>query len=287
MGPKLFDLPILLALAYLGMGYLSWVLAVVILGCQNGQLSGRKIVLLPLTASVVMTGLGLFHGRGLGRHRSRLGVARLRLVLWSADEQLLGLVFHCLHFLSAIRVVSQKPSDHPIAAKLLASRYLVLCRVRSGESPGCGPLVSGRRLRGRCRQTVGHPRHSLGISPGLHLFHDAPQSDGLGQSLQTSRTILETGSSGCSKRVTGKPEVFRKLVGPGRRLSNFSAEPRYFELNRFNGLCGETSYKPASGLLHPVWPKLCPSRRAGPLGRSTPLLGVRCGTWGRALLLSR
>jgi uncharacterized membrane protein len=55
MGPKLFDLPILLALAYVGMGYLSWVLAVVILDCQNEPLSGRKIVLLPLAASFVMT----------------------------------------------------------------------------------------------------------------------------------------------------------------------------------------------------------------------------------------
>ena len=55
MGPKLLDLPILLALAYVGMGYLSWVLAVVILDCQNEPPSGRKIVLLPLAASFVMT----------------------------------------------------------------------------------------------------------------------------------------------------------------------------------------------------------------------------------------
>jgi uncharacterized membrane protein len=55
MGPKLFDLPILLALAYVGMGYLSWVLAVLILDCQNEPLSGRNIVLLPLAASFVMT----------------------------------------------------------------------------------------------------------------------------------------------------------------------------------------------------------------------------------------
>lgn len=55
MGPKLFDLPILLALAYLGMGYLSWVLGLMILGCQNEPLLGRKIVLLPLMASFVMT----------------------------------------------------------------------------------------------------------------------------------------------------------------------------------------------------------------------------------------
>ncbi len=55
MGPRLFGVPFLLALAYVGMGYLSWVLAVVILDCQNEPLSGRKIVLLPLTASFVMT----------------------------------------------------------------------------------------------------------------------------------------------------------------------------------------------------------------------------------------
>ena len=44
MGPKLFDLPILLALAYVGMGYLSWVVGLVILECQNEPISGRKIV---------------------------------------------------------------------------------------------------------------------------------------------------------------------------------------------------------------------------------------------------
>ncbi|HEY6467177.1 MAG TPA: carotenoid biosynthesis protein [Candidatus Acidoferrales bacterium] len=55
MGPKLFDLPILLALAYVGMGYLSWVLGLMILECQNEPLSGRNVVLLPLAASFVMT----------------------------------------------------------------------------------------------------------------------------------------------------------------------------------------------------------------------------------------
>ena len=55
MGPKPFDLPILLALAYVGMGYLSWVLSLEILECQDEPLSGKKIVLLPLAASFVMT----------------------------------------------------------------------------------------------------------------------------------------------------------------------------------------------------------------------------------------
>lgn len=55
MGPKLFDLPILLVLAYVGMGYLSWVVAVAILDCQNAPLSGKNVVCLPLLASFVMT----------------------------------------------------------------------------------------------------------------------------------------------------------------------------------------------------------------------------------------
>lgn len=55
MGPKLFNLPILLALAYVGMGYLSWVLALMILDCQDEPLSRRNLLLLPLLASFVMT----------------------------------------------------------------------------------------------------------------------------------------------------------------------------------------------------------------------------------------
>jgi uncharacterized membrane protein len=55
MGPKLFDLPILLALAYVGMGYLSWVLSLVILEGQAEALIGKNIALLPLAASFVMT----------------------------------------------------------------------------------------------------------------------------------------------------------------------------------------------------------------------------------------
>jgi uncharacterized membrane protein len=54
MGPKLFQLPILLALAYLGMGYLSWILALAILGHKTEQPRGLRLVLLPLIASCIM-----------------------------------------------------------------------------------------------------------------------------------------------------------------------------------------------------------------------------------------
>ena len=55
MGPKLFDVPIMLALAYFGMGYLSWVVSIVILGLQNEPLSAKKLIRLSLTAGLVMT----------------------------------------------------------------------------------------------------------------------------------------------------------------------------------------------------------------------------------------
>ncbi len=54
MGPKLFGLPILLALAYVGMGYCSWVVALTILRCQNRTISGSMTFFAPLAASIVM-----------------------------------------------------------------------------------------------------------------------------------------------------------------------------------------------------------------------------------------
>ena len=54
MGPKIFDLPVLLVMAYLGIGYCSWVLAVLILGYRDEPLSGTRVVALPLLASAIM-----------------------------------------------------------------------------------------------------------------------------------------------------------------------------------------------------------------------------------------
>jgi len=61
LGPKLFHVPILLGLAYLGVGYLSWTLALLILGNRNAQssLTGFRVVALPLVASFVMVGWDL------------------------------------------------------------------------------------------------------------------------------------------------------------------------------------------------------------------------------------
>lgn len=55
MGPKIFQLPVLLALAYLGIGYVAWILALLILGQVDKPLRGTRILALPLLASLIMT----------------------------------------------------------------------------------------------------------------------------------------------------------------------------------------------------------------------------------------
>jgi uncharacterized membrane protein len=54
MGPKIFQLPLLLALAYLGIGYVAWVLALLILGYSDKPIHGTGVVTLPLLASLIM-----------------------------------------------------------------------------------------------------------------------------------------------------------------------------------------------------------------------------------------
>src|SRR6266487_2458591 len=54
LGPKLFLVPILIGLAYLGTGYLSWTLARVILGATEQRLPGYFIFTVPMLASFLM-----------------------------------------------------------------------------------------------------------------------------------------------------------------------------------------------------------------------------------------
>ena len=54
MGPKVQGLPLLLVLAYLGIGYCSWVLAVLILGLREKPLHGLRAVAVPALAAFIM-----------------------------------------------------------------------------------------------------------------------------------------------------------------------------------------------------------------------------------------
>jgi len=54
MGPKLFAVPIMMGFAYVGMGYLCWTLAWLILGKVQDPLIGYRLVTLPLVAAFLM-----------------------------------------------------------------------------------------------------------------------------------------------------------------------------------------------------------------------------------------
>lgn len=56
MGPKIFEIPILMGPAYVGMGYVSWTLARVITrpAAEHDELTGLRVVALPLAASFIM-----------------------------------------------------------------------------------------------------------------------------------------------------------------------------------------------------------------------------------------
>jgi len=55
MGPKILNVPILLGLAYIGMGYLSWIVGRLILGNFRAPLAGSRVVTVPLVAAFAMT----------------------------------------------------------------------------------------------------------------------------------------------------------------------------------------------------------------------------------------
>lgn len=54
MGPKLFLVPVLIGPAYLGMGYLSWVVARLILGKTEDLFAGARVVTVPIIATFIM-----------------------------------------------------------------------------------------------------------------------------------------------------------------------------------------------------------------------------------------
>jgi uncharacterized membrane protein len=54
MGPKILVVPVFLALAYVGMGYISWTLGRIIIGDASLPLTRQMIVTVPLVASFLM-----------------------------------------------------------------------------------------------------------------------------------------------------------------------------------------------------------------------------------------
>lgn len=53
-GPRLFDVPLIIMFAYFGTGYVSWILAHILLGQYSKPLAGRNLFLIPLISAFIM-----------------------------------------------------------------------------------------------------------------------------------------------------------------------------------------------------------------------------------------
>lgn len=54
IGPRLFDVPLIIMFGYFSTGYVSWILANVLLEQTSTRLAGKQIVLVPLIAACIM-----------------------------------------------------------------------------------------------------------------------------------------------------------------------------------------------------------------------------------------
>ncbi|KTD57535.1 carotenoid biosynthesis protein [Legionella shakespearei] len=54
IGPRLFDVPLIIMFAYFGTGYVSWILAHVLSGQYSKPLSGRNLFFVPFIAAFIM-----------------------------------------------------------------------------------------------------------------------------------------------------------------------------------------------------------------------------------------
>jgi hypothetical protein len=176
MGPKLLQVPILLVLAYLGIGYCSWVLSLFILGYRNKPLAGARLISLPLLASFIMLAWDL-------------SMEAIWTVLRRPSEQLPRLVPHGLSFLSALCPLLQIES-YPSAAlfsELLARPHPLLWSVRLRKSPDLqNRTVStcGDRCHGKNMVDDGHPRR---LYLSLRSCHGTDGAPGV-PSIESSRS---------------------------------------------------------------------------------------------------
>ena len=164
LGPKLFLVPLLIGPAYFGTGYLSWVLATVLL-CTDQRRDRLPTFVVPLIAAFIMVGWDLCFDPGRLDHRPYVDLGKRRRLFRRAAHQFSGLVPDRIHLPATLRTLSlaaRTAWDRFAAARLLVSTLCHVCRDGAGLSGGilwgeecCGygrdrpGLASGRHLRDR------------------------------------------------------------------------------------------------------------------------------------------
>ena len=127
MGPQLLHVPILLGLAYIGMAYISWTLARLILRATTTQPEGTQRITLPLLAAFIMTAWDfaqdpvwstLLHAWRWRDGGMWFGVPITNFAGWLLTVSLIYFVF-ALYLCRRPAVISTPESPHWRAAVLL------------------------------------------------------------------------------------------------------------------------------------------------------------------------
>ncbi len=232
MGPKLLQMPILLVLAYLGIGYCSWVLALLILRNQGKPLMGAGVITLPLLAALIMMAWDL----SMDPIWSTLDRAwiwqRRRDVLWRSAQQLLRLVSDRVPVLSSFCALLQSQSGPtgPHVSLLLAVRRCLLRHLCFRKSPDLQKgIVSSSRSR-RFGEALAHAGHSDCLRARLFICNGADGSAGVAQ-VGASRSAI--GWKGINRLKTTKPGWFARLsfcgAGSIGLVSSVDPECRFTE----------------------------------------------------------
>jgi uncharacterized membrane protein len=131
MGPQLFHVPILLGLAYVGMAYVSWTLALLISRATQSRLTGPRFVAVPLLASFIMTAWDLAQdpvwGTILHAWRWRDGGRWFGVPLTNFVGWLLTMFLIYLLFALYLRCHPVEAPAHSIAHSGAAVLYYALC----------------------------------------------------------------------------------------------------------------------------------------------------------------
>lgn len=210
MGPKVLHVPVLLVLAYLGIGYVSWVLALLILGYLDQPMTGVRIFALPLLASFIMLAWDLSMDPDwstldhvwIWQHGGAyFGVPLSNFFGWFFTAYVYYLAF-------ALYCRAQPFFAAPPPAKPLVHGDSTICDLRLGRPPDSG-TTDGASSSHRCHwEAVAYSRYSRWLHSHVTSAHGAPRLAGMAkiERIAGGPRYALSRKKGFSALITGNPE---------------------------------------------------------------------------------
>ena len=181
MGPKISGLPVLLVLAYLGIGYSSWILALVILGLRDKPLSGTRVVAAPALAAFIMLAWDIA--------MDPQWAAIDRAWVWLDGGPFFGvpvsnffgwyLTSFCFYQIFALYIQTQSVPQSALSKQSWRAPILVYLICAAGNLFVRAVPLNRSRLHRRLRTTLEHRRYSQRLQAALNPRHGTNGAAGM------------------------------------------------------------------------------------------------------------